>query len=194
VLAWTCDPAAPFPAIGFDNRAAAAAMTARVLAEGHREIAMIAGVTRWNDRAAGRVAGVRDAAEAAGVAVPAGRIVEAPYAIDAGARAFETLIAAHPGLTAILCGNDVLAAGALMAARRRGIGVPGDVSVVGFDDIDLAAVTDPGLTTVRVPHRRMGDAAARALLALRDGATVPEPTAFATRIVARGSLGPPRHP
>ena len=194
VLAWTCDPYAPYPAIGFDNRAAAAAMTARVLAEGHREIAMIAGVTRWNDRAAGRVAGVRAAAEAAGVPVPAGRIVEAPYAIEAGARAFETLIAAHPAVTAVLCGNDVLAAGALMAARRRGIGVPGDVSVTGFDDIDLAAVTDPGLTTVHVPHRRMGDAAARALLALRDGGSVPEPTAFATRIVARGSLGRPRHP
>ena len=191
VLAWTRRADAPCPAIGFDNREAARAMAAHVLAQGHRDIAMVAGVTRWNDRAADRVAGVRDALAAAGLALPAARVVEAPYTLEAGADAFAALMRADPAVTAVLCGNDVLAAGALAAARRLGLAVPERVSVTGFDDIDLAEVVSPGLTTVHVPHKRMGAAAARALLALRDGRAPIAPEMLDTRIVARASLGPP---
>jgi LacI family transcriptional regulator len=188
VLAWTLDPTAPHPCVGFDNRAAARSMAERVLAVGHRRIAMIAGLTRWNDRAAERVAGVRAALAAAGIAAP---VVEAAYTLDAGAAAFDALLDADPRLTAVICGNDVLAVGALRAARRRGLAAPGDVSVTGFDDIDLAEVAEPGLTTVRVPHGAMGAAAAAALLALRDGRSGPALSPFETRIVMRGSLAAP---
>ena len=191
VLAWTHRPGSPHRCVGFDNRAAARAMAGHVLGLGHRRIGMIAGVTAWNDRAAERVAGVRDALDAAGEPRPQARLIEAAYTLDAGAEAFEALMEADPAITAVLCGNDVLAAGALRAARRMGLSVPGDVSVTGFDNIDLAEAMEPGLTTVHVPHRRMGAAAARALLALRDGRDAEDSGALATELVERASLAPP---
>ena len=69
--------------------------------------------------------------------------------------------------------------------------VPDDVSITGFDDIELAEVADPGLTTVHVPHRRMGEAAARMLLAIRDGTTDGKGIELETHVVMRGSLAAP---
>lgn len=187
VLVWTWRPDAPRPCVGFDNGAAARGIAERVLAAGHRRIAMIAGVTRGNDRAAARVAGVRAALAAAGADAPA--VVEARYTLEDGAAAARALLAVRPRPTALICGNDVLAAGAYLAAREAGLKIPGDISVTGFDDIDLALVLDPPLTTVHVPHRRMGQAAARLLLALCDGGA-PASVALAAEPVERGSLGP----
>jgi LacI family transcriptional regulator len=191
VLVWTRRPGCAHPCVGFDNRAAARMLAEQALALGHRDIAMISGVTRGNDRAAERVAGVRDALVSAGLALRDDRLVEAPYTLADGAAAFRALFAESRRPTLVLCGNDVLAAGALKAARALGLTVPGDVSVVGFDDIDLAEACEPGLTTVHVPHRRMGAAAARALLQMRDGTEAALPPAFAVTLTRRGSLGPP---
>jgi LacI family transcriptional regulator len=96
-------------------------------------------------------------------------VEETPYSISNGATAFARLMDAHPRPTAVLCGNDVLAAGAVTQARALGIDVPGDVSVTGFDDIELAAILTPALTTVHVPHREMGRRAAQMLLDMRAG-------------------------
>ena len=187
VLVWTWRPDAPRPCVGFDNRAAARGIAERVLAAGHRRIAMIAGVTSGNDRAAARVAGVRAALEGAGA--DASRVVEARYTLEDGAAAARVLLAAQPRPTALVCGNDVLAAGACLAAREAGLAIPADLSVTGFDDIDLALVLTPPLTTVHVPHRRMGQAAAKLLLDLCDGAA-PASVALETELIERGSLGP----
>jgi len=89
-------------------------------------------------------------------------------------------------------GNDVIAVGAIRGALALGLGVPRDVSIVGFDDIDLATVVDPPLTTVRVPHRRMGRAAAELLLAVDREGIAGTSVAIETSIVERASLGPPR--
>lgn len=192
VLAW-CLPKPGAPrSIGFDNRGAAAALAAAVLAEGHREIAMISGVAAWNDRVAERVAGVRAALASAGLDLPPHRLVEARYTIQDGDAAFRQVLAAGDERpTAVICGNDVLAAGALRAARALSLEAPRDVSITGFDDIDLADAVHPGLTTVRVPHRRMGRLAAETLLALRDGVPITADPSLETSIVRRGSLGPP---
>jgi LacI family transcriptional regulator len=148
-------------------------------------------VTHGTDRAAARVEGVRDAMNARGLALDATNLIEAAYTLQAGSEAATRLLSSSPRPTAIICGNDVLAAGALTAARRLGLSVPGDVSVTGFDNIDLAHAVDPELTTVHVPHRRMGQQAARLLLALCSGevGTVSEP--LETRLVEGGSLGAP---
>jgi len=98
---------------------------------------------------------------------------------------------AGPRPTAIVCGNDVIAAGALTAVRALGLAAPADVSVTGFDDIDLALVLDPSLTTVHVPHRRMGEAAASLLLRLRAQEKDARSVVFETALVERGSLAPP---
>ncbi|MGJ8569646.1 MAG: LacI family DNA-binding transcriptional regulator [Hoeflea sp.] len=177
--------------VGFDNRAAAAALTEKVLAHGHRRIAMIAGISHMNDRAADRIEGVRSTAAATGIPSAGLPVIEAAYTFDDGARAFGELMALTPRPTAVMCGNDVLAVGAMQKARELGLRVPEDVSITGFDDIDLASVVAPKLTTVRVPHRRMGEAAAEMLIKLMDKRPVERQIAIPTAIVERGTLGPP---
>ena len=190
VLVWSWRPDCPWPCIGFDNRAAARAIAERVIQLGHRRIAMIAGVTRGNDRATARVEGVRLALAAHGLHLDESNLIESPYRLEAGAKAARQLLAGSPRPSAIVCGNDVLAAGALTAVRDLGLKSPSDVSVTGFDDIDLALVLDPSLTTVHVPHRRMGEAAARLLVRLRAEEDVTTNVVFETALVERGSLAP----
>lgn len=189
VLVWAWRADCPWTCVGFDNRAAARQMAERVMECGHRDIAMIAGITSGNDRAAARVAGVRDALAAAGIALPPARLIEAEYTVEAGAQAARRLLSLAPRPTAIICGNDVLAAGAITAIRVAGLSVPGDVSVTGFDDIELARLLEPPLTTVHVPHRRMGRVASQLLVRLRSGAAGIGSVAFETEIVERRSLG-----
>lgn len=191
VLVWNPNGSSPYCSVGFDNRGAARSLAERVLDLGHRQVAMIAGITAWNDRASDRVEGVRDALAARGLRLEAPYLVEAAYTLDAGAEAALRLWGEARRPTAMLCGNDVLAVGAMIGLRSTGAVVPDDVSVVGFDNIDLAATVTPALTTVHVPHRRMGKAAAELLLSiLRDGASR-ENIVIETTIVQGGSLAVP---
>jgi len=196
VIVWLWREETPWPCIGFDNRAASRAMTEHVLALGHRRIAMIAGVTRGNDRAAERVVGVREALATRGLPLDSTTLIEAEYTLDAGAAAARHLLG-HRGAptrdrpTALICGNDVLAGGALGAARDLGLDVPRDLSVTGFDNIELAEVVTPALTTVHVPHRRMGQAAAEQLLRSCRGEGKAESRLFKTMRVDRASLDRP---
>lgn len=177
--------------VGFNNRTAAAGLTEKVLAQGHRQLAMIAGITEMNDRAADRMEGVLATAERVGIGRNNLPVIEAAYTFEDGARAFGELMALSPRPTVVMCGNDVLAVGAMQKARELGLRVPEDVSITGFDDIDLASVVAPKLTTVRVPHRRMGEAAAEMLIKLMDKRPVERQIAIPTAIVERGTLGPP---
>lgn len=192
VIAWSFRLDSVHPCVGFDNCAAAVKVTDCVLDFGHRRIAMIAGISRGNDRAADRIEGVHRALSARGLVLATGHLIEAPYDLQDATSAMETLMALEPRPTAVICGNDVLAAGALMYAKRAGISVPTDVSVVGFDNIDLASVVDPPLTTLHVPHWRMGQTAAELLLALRNGAENVTSVEIQTELVMRQSLGPPK--
>ncbi|MDZ7708855.1 MAG: LacI family DNA-binding transcriptional regulator [Roseovarius sp.] len=191
LVAWAWDADAPRPCAGFDNRAAMQALTAEVIGLGHRRLGVITADRQGNDRARARFEGVEAAMAAAGLDPAALRVEEVPYAIADGAAAFARLMATHPRPTAVLCGNDVLAAGAITQARADGLDVPGDVSVTGFDDIELAAILTPALTTVHVPHREMGRRAARMLLDMRAGGPPPPKLRLEARIKWRASLGPP---
>lgn len=190
VLVWTYSGNCPYPCVGFDNRGAARAMAEHVLSLGHRAVAMISGRTAWNDRASQRVQGVREALEDHGLAFTPEYLVEADYSLESAAEAARHLIALPMRPTAIICGNDVQAAGALNGLRSAGVRVPEDVSVVGFDDIELAYAVTPALTTVHVPHRRMGAAAADLLHRMIGGADPGEGMMFETEIIDRESLGP----
>ena len=190
LIAWAFDAQHPHPAIGFDNRAAMAMIAREVLAQGHRDIAVISATQKGNDRAAERVAGVRDSLQAQGMSQDTLTIIETPYGIDTGAAAMTELMNKPARPTAVICGNDVLAAGALRAAREMGLRVPDDVSVTGFDDIELAQVVTPTLTTVHVPHREMGRKAADALIAMVEGEANPDLAQLETTLQLRASLGP----
>lgn len=191
VIAWSFGRSSDYPCVGFDNHAGGVKMADLVMEAGHRRIAMIAGISQGNDRAAERIAGVRHALAGRGLDLADDRLIEAPYGLREASAAMEILMSREPRPTAIICGNDVLAAGALMHARQAGLSVPSDVSVVGFDDIDLAAAINPPLTTLNVPHRRMGQTAAELLLAMRNRDDGVAGVEFQTEVVVRDSLGPP---
>lgn len=162
--AWVYLPDSGQPTVGFDNRESMRALAQQVIDYGHRRISLISGITKGNDRAAARMAGLRDALAANGLDPGAMPVIETPYEIENGAVAFQTLMQAATPPTVVMCGNDVLAAGALRGAREMGLSVPGNVSVTGFDDIELARIVTPQITTVHVPHREMGRKAAIALI------------------------------
>lgn len=191
LVAWSFDPAQTIPAIGFDNRAAMEALARAVIAQGHRRIACLSAPTADNDRARARVQGIRDALSDAGLDPSALPVLETPYGIETGEAAFRAIRAAHPDVTAVMCVNDVLAIGALRAARQMGLSVPGDVSITGFDDIEIATLAEPALTTVHVPHREMGRRAAERLVAMLRGEGPSASLSLPTELRLRASLGPP---
>lgn len=92
----------------------------------------------------------------------------------------------------MVCGNDVLAYGAMLECQATGISVPNTVSVTGFDDLPLSKHIQPPLTTMQVPSEDMGRAAADYLLALLNGETVPDHTELEVNLVVRGSTAPPQ--
>ena len=139
-----------------------------------------------------RLRGYREAFASVGTDIPDERVVVGPASIDGGIAALNR--AWEDGLrpTAVLAMSDAMAIGAMRALRDLRLTIPGDVSVVGFDDIDLAPHVDPPLTTVHQPIRRKGEEAVRLLLAVvqrRDQAN-PEHLRLETRLIVRGSSGP----
>lgn len=188
LVVWAYDPTEKRASVGFNNRAAMKEMATEVLRLGHRNIALISADTAQNDRARARLEGIQDAMIDAGQDPADLKVVETAYGIENGAIAFEQVMTAAQRPTAVFCGNDVLAVGALRCAREMGIAVPNDVSIIGFDDIELAQVADPPLTTVHVPHRAMGQSAALALIGLlQNGEPLRSIEVFA-KPVFRGTL------
>ena len=192
VVAW-CDSARDGQlSVGFDNESAAADATHQALMLGHRRIGVIAGETVHNDRARARRDGVVRAVREFGQGARITDLLEVPYLLDDGAQALAGLMARPEVPTVVMCGNDVLAAGAMMQARDMGLALPDDLSFVGFDDIGLARVVTPALATVRVPQIEMGRAAAELLVSRLAGAQVLSSTTFATEFIHRASLAAPR--
>lgn len=189
VMSWPAP--AGLVAVGFDNRRAMGQVVRYLLDLGHDRIAMLAGVTRDNDRAAARVAGVRDALQAAGLDLPPHRLVERPYGLGPARDGLRVLLQAAPAPTAIVCGNDVLAFGGLLEAQKLGVEVPGQLSIVGFDDLELAAHVQPPLTTVRVPAEALWRRAAERVIGALRGDPPAGESEFEVALVVRGSTAPP---
>ncbi len=152
---------------------------------------MVAGTRIGNDRAAARVEGVRAALADRGIQFAHGQLVEHAYEIAEGRRAASRLLASPHRPTAIICGNDVLAFGVLFECRSRGVDVPHEISITGFDDLDLAANVDPPLTTIHVPAAEMGRRAADYLLAQLEKTSTPRKTQLQATLVVRETTAPP---
>jgi LacI family transcriptional regulator len=156
---------------------------------GHRKIGVIAGpkvLTTITDR----LAGVRRAVREHGRSLPGKRVIYADFDRDSGAAATAELLDANPDITAIVALNDSMAIGALAVLRERGVKVPQDMTVVGFDDMPIARDVTPPLTTVRLPLAEMG---ARAMaLALDHTGPNPRTERVAAEVVRRESSAPPR--
>jgi alanine racemase len=183
--------------IAVDDVGGARAAAEHLLSLGHRNVLVVGveppapvvaldpdGVT------ARRLAGYRGALAAAGIELPEGNVVLGPATIEGGASALDRAWEAGLRPTGILAMSDALAIGAIGALGGRGVSVPREVSVVGFDDIDLAAYLDPPLTTIHQPIARKGREAIGLLLAAMDGrggAVAPVHHVLATHLVVRGS-------
>lgn len=191
VLTWTWQQNSNRPMIGFCNRNAAAMVANYLLSVGHREIAMISGATTGNDRATERIAGVRAALSSRRVQLKDNWILKRPFSLSHGASAFRELMSSHTRPTAIICGSDLFACGAIFEATRMGVRVPEDVSITGFDDTDLAAGICPSLTTIRTPRTEMATLTAQHLL---DSFRGEEPRSLELKVelVVRESSGPGR--
>lgn len=191
VVVWSADDAPAQGCIGFSNRLAMHELAAHLIGLGHRRLGIISGNPEGNERARARLAGVAEAVQAAGLLAPS--ISYQPFSVAGGRAGLSDLLnrsADWP--TAILCTTDLMAAGALAEARDRGLAVPNDLSVTGFDDIDLAALTTPRLTTVRAPIAAMGLAAAEAVLDRLAGQAPALSLTIPAQLVVRDSTAPPR--
>jgi LacI family transcriptional regulator len=144
-----------FPSVHVDEFAASLAATKHLIGLGHRSIGLISGMQF--SFGAQRAVGYRSALEGAGLPVDEGRVILVPtYSPEDGRAGMQELLSRRKGLTAVFAATDELAIGAGRALYELGLSVPGDISLVGFDDIDISAYLSPGLTTVRQPIVEMG--------------------------------------
>jgi LacI family repressor for deo operon, udp, cdd, tsx, nupC, and nupG len=184
-------PGADIPQIEVDNREASCRMTGYLASLGHRRIAYVRGPAE-NVLEHERLEGYRDGLKQAGIAYDPGLILPGDYSLEAGVQAGRTIAARRVRPSAVFCSNDEMAVGLMQALVAAGIGIPGDISVAGFDDIELAAVVQPSLTTIRQPRREIGQRGALVLVGLLQGRAAPARVRLETELVIRASTAAPR--
>jgi DNA-binding LacI/PurR family transcriptional regulator len=189
LVAIKCGIDAPLPAVTIDNQAGAARATQYLLDLGHQTVHNLAGPASWLDSQE-RITGWRRALVAAGAPVP--ELVHGDWSARSGFEMGHRL-AALPEVTAVLCANDQMALGLLRALAEHGRSVPGDVSVVGFDDIPEAAYFTPPLTTVRQDFGELGRRAMHLLMDRVAGTSLFVPAMpIIPDLVVRASAAPPK--
>ena len=184
------DESPEHPAVNVDDKGGAEEAARHLLELGHTQLAIIVlpptrSELETTPTAVRRMEGYEVAI--AGAGAPAPECVTAGISVEAGARAFQQLREGARRATAVLAMSDMTAIGVMSAARASGLRVPDDLSVVGFDDLPMAAWTNPPLTTVRQPIVEKGRLAARLLIERMSGRKVESPPLLATSLVVRGS-------
>ena len=177
------------PSVDVDNVAGAEAAVSHLIECGHKSIAMITNAPLTYTSASERLDGYRLALQEAGIEFDLGLVAEGAFVAQSGFTAMTTLLGGN-SFTAVFVASDVLALGAMGAVRAAGLRIPSDISIVGFDDIPLAAYFDPPLTTVSVPAYALGKTAGNLLLAQIRGEPVPGRTLLDTELKVRESVGP----
>lgn len=179
----------PFPSVQIDNVHAARKAISHLLDLGHERIAFISGPMNLSS-VQDRLDGYRSSLEQFGGAREDRLVREGDFQYESGYRAALSLLRDSDPPTAIFAANDRMAIGAISAALDTGLGVPDELSVVGFDDIAMARYVRPTLTTVSLSDYEMGVAAMRSMLRLLRGEEVPEVSWLPTEMVIRQSTGP----
>jgi DNA-binding LacI/PurR family transcriptional regulator len=182
-------PLTPVPGLRYvdaDNRGGARDATAHLLQRGCRVVGTITGP---RDMSAGkdRLAGYRDAMRAVGETVDPRLVVEGDFSLAGGFEAMRRLLKSAPSLDAVFAANDLMAVGAIQAAESVGRRVPEDIAVVGFDDVPLAVMAQPPLTTVRQPIEAMGREMATMLLDLLEERSTEQRLVLPTELVRSDS-------
>jgi LacI family transcriptional regulator, repressor for deo operon, udp, cdd, tsx, nupC, and nupG len=183
-------PNRSLPVIRTDHRAGAVEATRHLIDLGHRRIAHIAG-SRQAPSTARRLEGYHDALEAAKLPSPPELVQPGDFTMQSGANGMERLLRLDAPPTAVLCANDEMAFGAIGLLHKHGLSVPDDLSIVGFDDQNMAAFYNPPLTTVHIPRHELGRRAAHELIELLEGRDILHEVVLPTRLVVRESTAPP---
>ena len=179
----------PQHVVASNDREAVRGAVDHLIAQGHRRIGLIGGPHGFRS-AHERRAGFEDALAAAGIALPRSCIADGNYTFESGLIAAERLLDLMPRPTAIFSSNDEMAAGVVHAVRMRGLDVPRDLSIIGFDDTPIAAHVWPPLTTVRWPIASMARSATLKLIA-DSHPDVEEPSLFLSTLIRRASVAAP---
>jgi len=189
---WNYRADAGIPCIGTENDQAGRTAARHLLELGHRDIALIFPDVEINDRARDRMNAVRQEAEQAGIDIADHRVIDCSYNITEAKKKVRAILSAPEPPTALICGNDIIAHGAIYAAQSLGLDLPRDLSIVGIGDFKGSAEIEPGLTTVRLPAKRIGRGAADMIAALIEGQT-PEPprVLLPSELMLRKSTCPP---
>ena len=179
------------PSVLCDDEHAAATMTEHLLGMGHKNIGFITGHPEHN-ASEKRLDGYRSALSQHGVNYQPHLVTQGLFDFDSGKSSAEYLLDQSPRPTAIFASNDYMASGVLVVAHNRGIKIPDELSVVGFDDVPIAAQSWPALTTIRQPSQQMVALAAEFLIAKVSGkAAADQPQAFKCELISRDSCAPP---
>ncbi len=178
--------------IDIDNRSASSSVVEYLVSLGHREIGMIVHAPRTYYAAGSRLDGFRSAMTRAGLSVRTAWVRDANLSEESGYRAMREILAARRRPTAVFAGNDVVAYGAMQAIKDAGLAIPADISIAGFDDDLPSRYVNPPLTTISSPAAGLGAEAARLLISLLKGRTVPErPSLLPAALAVRASCGSP---
>jgi DNA-binding LacI/PurR family transcriptional regulator len=163
----------PFVCVSSDHTAGGELAARHLLDLGHRRMGVVAGPLRLETIIA-RLSGFRSALESEGIDLGPDLIYHArDFTLEEGVSVVEQLLNAQPDVTAIFCENDLIALGAMRVAHERGINVPEDISIVGYDDIFVSRLVTPGLTTIRQPVDQLGDAAVSAIVRILEKSDPP---------------------
>lgn len=187
VLTWRTTAARP--AVVVDNERAGWLAARHLIDLGHGRIGMVAGHGPFNDRQRARLAGARACLHAAGLELPDWLVSQQPTTLAGGRSGCAALLALAEPPTAVIGGIDFIAIGCIIEAQARGLRVPGDLSVVGIDDIDMSAHLSPSLTTVHIPTARIGEEAAAMLLRMIGAKSAVDVVELPIELVVRRSSG-----
>lgn len=179
------------PSISFDNYRGGCLAVQHLIKLGHRRIGLICGRTVVNDRARERRSAYEDSMRENGLVVEDCLIEEADFELVQGRNAMRRLLDLKQPPTAVFCANDIQAIGALFECGENGLSVPGDISLVGFDDLPIAQYIRPQLTTIRVPAQKMGELAAASILYAIKTGRVPATEELPVELIVRNSTAPP---
>ncbi len=183
-------PNGRLPFVDVDNRGGASMATRYLLGIGHRRIALITNAPPVYSASADRLAGYRQALEAAGLRFQSELVRYGNFTPHSGLQAMEELLELSPAPTAVFIASDTVALGALQCLRRHRWRIPDDIALVGFDDIPLVEFIDPPLTTVRLPAHGLGWGAGELLTRLIAGDEIKNPQVILeTELIVRESCG-----
>lgn len=193
IAVWSYSETARIPSIGADNHEAGMLAADHILSLGHRRIGFIFPPMAENDRARARFNAARALLHQAGIPCPEDHTAHSLYSIAQAKQACRDLLARNLSLTALICGNDVIAQGASAAAQELGLRIPQDISIIGIGDFAGSGDSYPALTTVRIPAQEIGAMAGEKLverIAATESAQIPH-SRFPVSLKQRATTAPP---